>query len=316
MGDDFSSVAADDNEILGIMGCTPRSFWLDGKLCRAAEITTWVVQEKARGKGVGRGIMADLQQRYDVLIGLGISKAAMPIYMTSGFSFMSGIPRFFRILDLEPLQTIADFNRLGENLARRPLRATKSYDVSDGTIEQFAQIASSYATDANLYIRDRAYLKWRFTDHPAFDHQLHIISCNGSSAAIATRIFETSGIKALFVVDVIGNDRSLPGAVRFAEDFAERNGAAFVEMHATNSRVSRHFRDVNWFSATDDYWFRLPHLFYPIEMREPQTTSAVIWAREECNSILDLGKLHVMKSDIDLDRPTIAFYEQNGIPLQ
>jgi GNAT superfamily N-acetyltransferase len=117
-GLDHACVAIKDGTILGVMGLNPRSFRLQGRTGYAAELTTWVVSEAARGQGVGRGIMTSLQGTFPLLFGLGISDEAMQIYTMAGFRHLRYIPRYFRVLDLEPVRDHAKVAPLGERLVK------------------------------------------------------------------------------------------------------------------------------------------------------------------------------------------------------
>jgi len=61
-----------------------------------------------------------------------------------------------------------------------------------------------------------------------------------------------------------------------------------------------------WFSILDDDYFVFPHLFYPIELRRPPSTSLIYWGKRVMPSLLDIGSVHVTKQDLDMDRPTPA----------
>src|SRR5687768_3998286 len=50
---DWNCVAVRRATILGVMGVNRRTFYLERKPLKGAELTTWVVSETARGLGVG-----------------------------------------------------------------------------------------------------------------------------------------------------------------------------------------------------------------------------------------------------------------------
>ena len=68
-----------------------------------------------------------------------------------------------------------------------------------------------------------------------------------------------------------------------------------------------------WSSAVDDPLIDLPSLFYPVEFRRPPTSSVVFWAKENKSTLYDFANLTFMKGDLDLDRPTLAYYEAHGL---
>lgn len=323
-GQDLNCVAVrGESEILGVMGLNRRSFWLDGaRVEGGAELTTWVVAKAARGLGVGRGIMASLQASHALMVGFGISEAAMPIYTQAGFRHLRYIPRYFRIFDMDAVRAHVRTEPFGERLATRwPSGPRPAFDAEPAGPEALGACEPAMRSRTNLYTRDGASLAWRYGRHPVYSYECHVVRAReggGSGVAIVLRREEAplaGGLRFLHVVDCFGDDRDMPAAVAFAEEAARAHGAAFVDVYCAATALARHFLAAGWFSTNDDYFFQLSHLFYPPEFRTPQTTSAVFWAREGAwmSGLLDLGRIHFAKGDLDLDRPTLAYYDAHGI---
>ena len=104
----------------------------------------------------------------------------------------------------------------------------------------------------------------------------------------------------------------LPAAVAFVAEEARKRGAAFVDVTVTSGPMGALFRAQGWSSAIDDPLIELPSLFYPVEMRHPPTTSVALWSRDTRDLAFDFSRLHLTRGDLDLDRPTIAWYEKNA----
>jgi GNAT superfamily N-acetyltransferase len=320
-GRDLNCVALrGDSELVGVMGLNRRPFWLGGRLVRdGVELTTWVVAEAARGLGVGRGIMTSLQQTYAQMVGLGISHAAMPIYTGSGFRHLWHIPRYFRILDLEKVRPHAKIDAVGERLVSAWTgSAAVKYGAERVVAPVLARCDAVMQQRLNCYTRDAASLGWRYRDHPVYQYQCYLVNGapGGTGAAVICRADETAGIRFMHVVDCFGDDADMAAAVTFVEERARAQGAAFVDIYCSATAIARHFLAAGWFSTNDDYFFQLSHLFYPPEFRPVQTTSAVLWSREGMSDLLDFGRLYLTKGDLDLDRPTLAYYEAHGIPVE
>ena len=95
-GRNHSVAVIEGGEILGVMGVTPAIFSdpaAGGRGLPGAELTTWVVAPQAR---------------YRVLMGAGISAAALPLYLQAGFSFLVHVPRFFHIADFTKITRFVD----------------------------------------------------------------------------------------------------------------------------------------------------------------------------------------------------------------
>jgi GNAT superfamily N-acetyltransferase len=309
-GHDRCCVVVDNGEILGVMGLNERPFLLDGVEREGAELTTWVVTEAARGRGVGKAIMAYLQDRYEVLLGMGITSAALPLYRASGFGYMRQIPRFVRVFDAEAIAPYAEMDRLAETLIEKFRDPGRSeYKAQAKPAHELASIAAGMESGFNHFLRDGDHLRWRYEDHPVFSYQAYEVRGGGSGAGVVFRTDEVEGMKIVHVMDCFGDDADMPAALTFIDDYCREKGAHVVDFYCTSSRVNRHFRYGGWFSVQDDACFRFIHLFHPPELRDPPTTSLVYWAREDMRSLMNTDRLYVTKQDMDLDRPTAATYE-------
>ncbi len=317
-GEDHNCVAAtDDGGVLGVMGLNRRHFWLAGKLVEAAELTTWIVSEQARGLGVGRRMIRFLQERYGVLLGTGITGEALPVYLTSGFRFIRYIPRFVRIYDLSALRDYVEDNKLGERLSAQWSEANAvRYKVEEADPAALALAETDFARSFNFYRRDRAHLEWRFARHPVYQYAGFVVRGNGSGVSVVMRIEEIPGARIAHVVEIFGDDADVPAALSFIDQFSLDNGVAATDCFCVASKITRNFVTMGWFSTIDDYFFQFIHLFHPPELRVPPTTSLIYWARDDMRSLADTSRLYVTKADQDLDRPTCSYYESRGIPLE
>ncbi len=310
-GHDRCCVVVDGGEILGVMGLNERPFQLDGAERESAELTTWVVKEDAQGRGLGKRIIAYLQERYEVLLGMGITDAALPLYRSSGFGYMRQIPRFVRVFDAEAIAPYARMDRLAKSLIRKyrdPERA--EYRAEAKPARELASIAAGMESSFNLFLRDGDHLRWRYEDHPVFSYQAHLARGGGSGAGVIFRADEVEGMKIVHVMDCFGDDADMPAALTFIDDYCREKSAHVVDFYCTSARVNRHFHHGGWFSIRDDECFRFIHLFHPPELRDPPTTSLVYWARDGMRSLMDTDRLYVTKEDLDLDRPTAETYEK------
>src|SRR5262249_27794644 len=151
-------------------GLHPRPFVLAGCPRQGAEMTTWVVSEQARGKGVGRAIMNRLQERFEVLLGAGITAAAIPLYMMAGFRFIRSLPRYVRVYGELPSELLRA-TELGQRLLRRPRETRVAYSSAPASAAEVAEIATAALSRMNHFVRDAAQLEWRYRRHPAFVYE-------------------------------------------------------------------------------------------------------------------------------------------------
>ncbi len=305
-----SLVAVGQGGLVAVMGCTPMAFSGPSGLRNGAALTTWVVSPAARGKGVGTRILAELQARYDVLVGAGITDAALPLYLGAGFTFQRLIPRHFYVADFATLGGIASFDPRAQNLVER--RQVRSGAIGDAITLQASDLAkvaqSGIALGDSGFTRSAAMLAWRYDDHPTFAYESRLIRKNGSEGTVVFRQEHANGVSFLHLNEVFGDVVGIDAGLEFMENEARKRGAAFVDVSATLGRVQAVLRARGWTSALDDPLIRLPYLFFPVEYRDPPTTSVVLWAAQDRSTLYDLSQMYLTRGDLDLDRPTMDWY--------
>ena len=316
-GHNHSIVALEDGKIIAVMGVTPNAFLFDSRRLSGAELTTWVVAPEARGKGIGKKILAALQDRYDVLAGAGITAAAMPLYLGAGFTSLQYLPRFFHVADRDKIKSFvtASDSALELTAKRQAVASPVKWTVKPVAASGLAGCAASLASFGH-FARDAERLAWRYDHHPAFTYEAFFIQdadAPGVGAAVilrADRVLDTSFLQ---VIDLFGDPKDLPAALAFLEAETRAREGAFVDVTLTSGATAALLRARGWSSVVDDPLVELPSLFYPVELRRPPTTSMVIWARDDQDRLFDLSRLHITRGDMDLDRPTLAWYEGNAL---
>lgn len=318
-GRDHCCVAIDRHgELLGVMGAQPRPFELAGELRPGAELTTWVTAPEARGRGIGRAILADLQRSYDVLVGLGITEAAIPLYRLADFGFLRAIPRFLRVFDPEAVVRFGEVSRLGHRLieSRPPRRVDYSYERCDAG--ELAALLADAAPGRQGFVRDARHLEWRYLNHPVFDYEVGRLEVGASptpearAALVVLRVEDSvAGLRFVHVLDLIPLGTSSadpwPGEVFAALDaLLLEHDASAADMFSTHSGLNGALQQAGWLPLLDESSVRFPHLFRPIEIREPASTSMVYWSGSSFARLADLGRVYLTKQDCDFDRPTVA----------
>lgn len=308
-GENHSIVALDGDQLIAVMGVTPSAFHCDSQVLEGAELTTWVVSHQARGKGVGAMILATLQMRYDVLAGAGITTAAIPLYLQARFTFLAHVPRFFFISDFDKISAFVAADERAVRLTATRQAAAHPFDgqATPVAAADLAPVAGSLSGMGH-FARDAARLAWRYDDHPAFHYEAYRVA----GAGVILRADCVAGTPFLHIIDLFADSTNLPAILAFIEAEAKKRGAAFVDISATSGPICGHLRARGWSSSVDDPILELPALFYPVELRHPATTSLAFWTRDNSARLHDLSRVHTMRGDMDLDRPTLAWYEGNA----
>lgn len=309
---DFCVIAynTEAKKMMGVMGLSKRPFSLNGRILNGAELTTWIVSKDAVGGGIGGKILSKIQSHFDALIGMGISQMALPLYMRSDFRFVKAIPRFVRVVNFENIREHATADLLATKLIQLWAEKGRGAFYSEKATQSSIDRANSHLVkNFNTYVRDSAHLSWRYDQHPYFDYRQfnvksHADDINDGVYVCLREEKSLDEFKILHVMDVFGEKANLPAAVYFIEDYARKNGFDVVDFYCTSTAVSSHLLQNGWFSINDDACFQFPHLFHPVEMRHPPTTSFVYWTKEGLSEISDLAKFYLTKEDADLDRPT------------
>ena len=261
-----------------------------------------------RGKGAGPGILKLLIDKYDVLIGMGISNDALPIYLRLGFRYLRSIPRYLRIYNYEGIAEYSATDTLGVKLAKQRSSqvSNQSYIASDLDDEVVEQVFRDFSNQYQLFDRSALDLRWRYIEHPIYEYELRLISEPKSEkqAVVATRTQKLpNGQSILRVMDIFGDDEVLPSALAFIDTYCKENNYALADFFCTSTRVSSKLIAAGWFSVIDEEFFQFPHLFEPIELKKPSTTSLIYWARRELDKLANYSSLYITKQDADLDRP-------------
>jgi hypothetical protein len=307
-GIDECVVALKGGTLCGVMGVNSRSFYLNGNRVNGAELTTWIVSEDVRGKGAGPGILNYLLEKYDVLIGMGISRDALPIYLRLGFKYLRSIPRYLRLFNPEGIAEYSVINALGIKLAK--LRSAKissnpytTLQIDDGALDM---VFHDFSKKYQLFDRGSVELRWRYTNHPVYRYESHLIVDKQSNkkAIVVTRHQELPNEQVILrVMDIFGDDEALLPAAAFIDSYCIERKYALADFFCTTTKISSKLIAAGWFSALDEEFFQFPHLFEPIELRAPSSTSLVYWARHELEKLADYSTLYITKQDADLDRP-------------
>jgi ribosomal protein S18 acetylase RimI-like enzyme len=306
-------VAIADSKIIGIMAVTPRVFLYNSNSFNGAELSTWVVSSKARGLGIGKKILQLLQSTFQVLVGTGITDAAVPIYLSRGFSFFAYIPRYIYVSNFQKIKNLTKFDFEAERLTRsRRTKPPVHFVSKNSNASELSAISDAFTFIG--FKRGGDYCQWRYEHHPLFNYEFYLITSeSGDKAGIVLREDTNEDTGFIHLCDLFGDQQAILSAVCFLEQYAKSKGAAFIDATVTDGKTIAAFRQRGWISAVDDNYVQIPSLFYPLEIRTPATTSLIFWATDNVPCAFDLSTMSLTKGDLDLDRPTLDFYENIGL---
>lgn len=306
-------VAYDDKLeiILGVMGLNKRKFIINNQEKKGAELTTWVISKEGQVPGLGAKMLSYILSNFEILIGMGISKMALPFYMRFGFRYMKAIPRFIKVINFENIKEFCIYDPIAVSLInswkKRVTPKKVAYQLVNN--DQYLNVDASLRMSSNHFSRDVEHLIWRYSKHPYFKYLQFLIppDANSFSSGVYVVLREELTIKnfkMLHVIDLFGDESCIGASVDFIQTYALENEFDAIDFYCTSSQITRFMIASGWFSINDDDCFKFPHLFHPIEMRDPPTTSLIYWAKDDFQELADISRLYITKQDADLDRPT------------
>lgn len=308
-GRDNCCIAVDDQRgIIGVMGLHERPFVLSGSIISGAELTTWIVRQDIQNRGVGPLMLQYLQEKYDFLLGLGITPAAVSVYLRQGFRFFNPIPRYMRVLNWERVEHYAQIDERARKIDRywKQERTKTGYTISSLDPALVDAIGESFARSSNMFIRNYHFIQWRYLSHPKFRYEVAIVRHNKSAtgAVIAYRVQDpTPDLRIAHVTDLYGDEDSMRAALSYLDDELASKNVDFVDFYSTNGKHQGLFLTHDWFSLGNDSFFNFPHLFNPVELRTPASTSMVVWSSKNKQLIFNNANSYFSKQDSDFDRP-------------
>jgi len=309
---DNCCIAINENlDVIAVMGVNNREFIENNNTINAGELTTWIVKEEYRNKGIGPKMITFLTNKYEILIGMGISNDALPVYIRSGFKYLKAVPRYVKIMDWDKITKYAEYDSNAKKIDRyyNKKRKEKSFRTIDFSEKSFENINTLFSQTNNLFSRNYQYIKWRYLNHPMFKYDINIIQSDsnpGYGVFVATRTeVSDDNLKILRIVDLFGDNKDIEAAISYLLEFAKLNNIPIVDFFGTNSNINSFLIKDGWFSTMDNDFFYFPHLFQPTELRKPSTTSLIYWSKYDETSLYDIGKLYLTKQDADFDRPIL-----------
>lgn len=299
----------DDGGIIGVMGLHERPFVYAGSSIPGAELTTWIVRSDTQNKGVGPQMLQYLQGKYEFLLGLGITPAAVTVYLRHGFRFFNPIPRFMRVLNWERVTKFAQIDERAKKIDRywKQRFERSGYRNCGLDVDRADAIGTSFAHSTNMFTRNREFLRWRYADHPTFKYEVTVVRSTANDADGAVVAFRVQDpvpdLRVAHVTDLYGDDESMRSALSYLDDELRSRNVDFVDFYSTNGKHQGLFLTNDWFSLGSDNFFNFPHLFNPIELRTPASTSMVVWTRHNRSLIFNSSNSYFSKQDSDFDRP-------------
>ncbi|HKW47094.1 MAG TPA: hypothetical protein VJN70_06600 [Gemmatimonadaceae bacterium] len=315
------------DRIVGMLGLTPMRWLQNGTTHSGAWSSHWYVVPELRASPVAFLLIRHAQQLgFEVNGTVGTSAAA--ILRVRGYEIIPEIPR--RVAIIDPAKTAAlllaggvDASREREIIefcdrsvsAAKPREANHEWAVGEWSTDVGESwdacwkeaIAPRFAGA----VRDSAFIRWRYLNHPTFQYHVSVARhCPSGTVhgVLVSRLETVRGRteKVLRICDLL-TDRTAPAdcLLQHLIQTARQNGVAFADFYCTKSIDS--LSQYGFFAehATTDE-LTLPSRLQPLESGGRPLNAAIRLPEALRGTIGDLlarGELYLTKADGDQDRP-------------
>lgn len=263
-----------------------------------------------RGSGAGRRLVERMTERYDVFGVIGFSPKTAEFYAQAGFNVF-GRERFTRhtLALSEGVWELARQAgghedavraRLPGPPAQLPLGRGSSISRDEAGTLSWPPPGPVEAT----VLRDAAYLRRRFFEHPYISYRCLAAVENGRvRAALFTRREQPqpAGPAVERIVDLFGEATALPEILRAAAARASAEGAALIDCATFGGAFDAALAEAGYTPLAGDEAALLPQVFAPIEPR-PNHEYLGLFSRRCASEIARLRHVHFTRADSDRDR--------------
>lgn len=299
------------DELVGILGCIVVDMaWGDAsRPVTGMWAANWMVAPEHR-HGTGWLLIRRAQELFPVLLGQRANRVNQQVTAQLGFRFFDDIPRFVALINpagvsplLCPDAPAAASAALGQRVPHwQPAHSRELRSAELG----------GYAPDWSLYegvhfgtLRNAAYLRWRYFEHPAFRYGVVVAGELWRPAVCVYRQERTSGAATLEVGRIV--ELFAPADAQGSSDAAAalggavsalaRGGAVFADLYCSSGPLGRLAEQLGMVRLAHGV---LATRLNPVELvAEPQNLQ--LWAASPGPA--RLTDLYVTRSDGDQDRP-------------
>ncbi|MFN0088638.1 MAG: hypothetical protein ACKVX9_24835 [Blastocatellia bacterium] len=322
------ALAEERGEITGILGAIPFELNRLGASARGLWLANYMIApEHRRGPLAVRLLQMMRRDPYAATIAFGINPQTTPIYRVLRWSVVENIPRHVAILP-EAVDRMADLIRAAHEefpadrafaLARRfalpELPAASAHRGDDLPEDWDARGWRPLAETTVGAARDRAYLTWRYREHPIFEYRFLVLR---EGDRIGLLIWRLETIRRASPADPRETDRIgrvvewIPSSREnarglFTRLFTELReaGAIGADFYCYHGGIRRWIGEAGLLPVDEDEdGARIPARFQPLDAKSPAICSAIYSSEPlpACAGDAD-GVWYWTKSDADQDRP-------------
>jgi len=253
-----------DNKARGYLGAIPVELKAGSQNVSAAWAIDFITLPEYRGKGVGRSLVEEANNHFDIFFSIGQTDMAASLFAKMGWKLLGHIPYYMKVWNAEPLLRKKIGNPFISRLLAIPINLLlKSYHFFEKTaisenleiqkIATFGEEADRFwdeiKDDYDLIVpRSRAYLSWKYDRQPGMDYiKFLCLKKNGVRGYIVVRcIIGKYGIKEGLIADIITRpqDKNTIHALIFsALKYLKNKGCSSVRCYMNHKGIEKDLID-------------------------------------------------------------------------
>jgi hypothetical protein len=326
------AIAERGSEVIGILGGIPFLLNVYGQTAHGVWLVNWIVHPSERD---GRCALALLKQftrpPFDATIAFGINVEAFPVYRALRWKVVEDIPRYFFILPEAVdrmmhmlMLTYPEWEALRARTLAEAVTLTRLQDIPE-TVGQFSppdweqwdlSIWPQMAKKTIGAVRDSAYLKWRYLEHPIFKYRFVIVP-EGEKIGLAvwrSEVIRQATPEGLREIDTLGRVvEFMPASRRNCEVLLSlllldmrRNGTMGADFYCYHGEIGAWLEQLGVIAVDKiQSGSFIPSRFQPLDVEKGRHIRSALYGQLDSPDYPLSPNCHWYwtKSDADQDRP-------------
>jgi GNAT superfamily N-acetyltransferase len=262
-----------------------------------------MVLPQYRAAGLGAVLLKRLITEVPCVLNPGSSEAGADLCIGLGMRDLGLLNRYVAILDVETARRLTADGRLpGDVGTVAPVGEEPGSDLPHVTDRLPARAPPSFPfpIPGSGAERNRAYLRWRYENHPGFRYEFLLTPDLKSLLVFHEEREPQTGALVIRIVDILG-DAEIPDVpLKAVLRTAQSRGAALVDFYCSVTCHDAALKRAGFFREAERQDFRIAALFQPLDFRKLGIRTMVAPPQVPGASS---GPWYVTKGDSDQDRP-------------
>jgi len=234
-----------DNQVVGQQSAIGTELFLNGELINAAYAIDLRIRPEWKMKGLGVAMIGALMEKYDVLIGVGVSDEAYKMFIRQGWLDLGRTETFIKPLDMSCLKkrTVkANFSTSLKyiiallisnlsNIYRKCLSRKYTFKKLSHFTKDHEKIVDSTLNENVISSRKtKEYLNWRFIDFPGNNNyeSYELIDNNIPQAFFSIKRALINGTDIIIISEVHANKTDLPAIIDYIIELSIQKKACTI----------------------------------------------------------------------------------------